>query len=286
MKMILVLPFIIGSMLYACKPTDTNKPEDPNNMIDTSQAPVKIMIPNATCYAYVSGRDTFRLKVEKFENVTTGTLSYLFSEKDQSKGHLDGKMYGDTLRAIYTYYAEGTVSKREVAFLVTDDMALEGYGSLKEENGIMRFTSPGDIKFGDGLKLQKTDCTQFANEKIKLMTAAQQGLSGMWELNYLSGTSVAIEKLYPGKRPMLKFASQIPTDFNGHTGCNSLHGKCVVQASKITFAEPMAMTKMACQGNGEAAYVDMLKRVNRYDIEKNVLHLRIDDLEVMRFIKK
>jgi heat shock protein HslJ len=68
--------------------------------------------------------------------------------------------------------------------------------------------------------------------------------------------------LYPGKKPQLVFTSSAPDEFSGNTGCNSIHGKFKTNDTEIKYDEPIAMTKMFCKGDGEQAFMNMLKKVN------------------------
>jgi heat shock protein HslJ len=44
---------------------------------------------------------------------------------------------------------------------------------------------------------------------------------------------------------------------------------------------------MACPGNGEKTFTEMLQKVNRYALsDDNTLNFLIDDVAVMRFVRK
>ena len=104
------------------------------------------------------GKDTFLLHLKRIENVASGDLSYLFHEKDKQTGSFEGQLMGDTLVAEYIFRSEGSTSSRQIAFLVSDDMAVEGYGELEEKNGKMFFKDIKSIQFGSGLRLNKVTC--------------------------------------------------------------------------------------------------------------------------------
>lgn len=124
----------------------------------TNTDEMKVMIPAQTCYTGYLMKDTILLKVERFPNVVTGVLEYRFYEKDRSKGELDGKIYGDTLVANYTFSSEGKKSIRQVAFLLKNDLAIEGLGEMEDRNGKMIFKNLNEIKFDGILTLHKTNC--------------------------------------------------------------------------------------------------------------------------------
>lgn len=117
-----------------------------------------IMIAESICYTAVVGKDTMNLKVEKFPNVVTGNLSYNFYEKDDNLGTFDGTLNGDTLIANYAFMSEGKSSVRQVAFLISDSTATEGFGPMEEKDGTMIFKARNTISFKDGIKYLKTDC--------------------------------------------------------------------------------------------------------------------------------
>ena len=110
-------------------------------------------------------------------------------------------------------------------------------------------------------------------------------LGGRWELNYISGPRIAFNGLYPGKKPELLF--EVPEKkFTGNSSCNSLSGKLVADDSSINFNEPMITTKMACPGEGEAVFFEMLKKVNKYTVtEDTTLNFMMGDIAIMRFKK-
>lgn len=111
-------------------------------------------------------------------------------------------------------------------------------------------------------------------------------LGGDWELDYISGRRIAFNGLYPERKPHLKF--DIPkNELHGNTSCNGFSSKLTIDGNKISIAEPMAMTMMACPGEGEKAFLDMLKKVNKYDVTGDTtLTFIMDDIAVMRFHKK
>lgn len=119
---------------------------------------VKVMIPKSACYIWVKGKDTIRLKTEVFPNVVTGNLSYKFSEKDASNGEIDGKLSGDTLLADYRFMSEGKQSVKQVAFLIKDSTATEGYGPMEEKEGKMVLKNISEVDFTKGTKLSKVTC--------------------------------------------------------------------------------------------------------------------------------
>ena len=82
-------------------------------------------------------------------------------------------------------------------------------------------------------------------------------LTGTWELNYITGTRIAFDGLYPNKKPTLKLDASAKT-VSGNTSCNSFNGPLKVDGNKISFTDPMAMTRMMCPGEGENTFLETL----------------------------
>lgn len=145
--------------------------KSPQQQLPGNDEVAKIMIPQSGCYASLTGSDSIWLKVEVFPNVVTGVLNYNISGKDKNAGTFDGKLYGDTLVADYSFYSEGRLSVRQVAFLIKDSSVVEGYGDIQEQNGKFVFNNVSTIDFSKGLRLQKISCVdhdeQFRVEAVK-----------------------------------------------------------------------------------------------------------------------
>jgi len=110
-------------------------------------------------------------------------------------------------------------------------------------------------------------------------------LGGTWELDYVSGPRIAFNGLYPGKKPVLAFDIQ-EKRVTGNSSCNSFSGKLIADDSSINFNEPLLMTKMACPGEGEAIFLETIKKVNKYTITGDTtLNFLMGDIAIMRFHK-
>lgn len=121
--------------------------------------------------------------------------------------------------------------------------------------------------------------------KLNGISMETDKLSGTWELNYLSGLKIAFEGLYPDKKPTLAFNFSAK-EVGGNTSCNGFSSKYTINGNNINIAEPFAKTMMFCEGGGEQAFLNMLKKVNKYSISDNTLTFLIDDVAMMRFAKK
>lgn len=111
-------------------------------------------------------------------------------------------------------------------------------------------------------------------------------LDGAWELNYIDGSRIAFDGLYPDKKPIIKIDINNKT-VSGNTGCNNFNGPLKVDGNKINFADPMAMTRMMCQGDGETVFIQTLQKINTWSVsDGNTLNLIVGDIAMMRFSKK
>ena len=121
--------------------------------------------------------------------------------------------------------------------------------------------------------------------KLKAVTPESATLNGTWKLNYISGSRIAFDGLYPDKKPQITF-SLTAKELGGNTSCNGFSSKIIIDGNKINIAEPFAKTMIFCEGGGESTFLNMLKKVNRFTVtDGNTLTFIIDDVAVMRFIK-
>lgn len=75
---------------------------------------------------------------------------------------------------------------------------------------------------------------------------------------------------------------------NGTTSFNNFAGTFKAAGNKISFTDPMAVTRMAClYGNGETVFLEKLKKVSTWSVTNgNILNFLMGDIGVMRFAKK
>ncbi|MBC7850528.1 MAG: META domain-containing protein [Chitinophagaceae bacterium] len=110
-------------------------------------------------------------------------------------------------------------------------------------------------------------------------------LQGNWRLTYLTGAPATIDQLFPAKIPEMQF-DVIAKTISGNSGCNTFSGKLVVEGNRISFADPMIMTKMFCQGEGEPTFLRNLQKVERYLITNDTaLQFLSGEVAIMRFSK-
>jgi heat shock protein HslJ len=127
-----------------------------------------------------------------------------------------------------------------------------------------------------------------STKKAENSKADHSALAGTWELTSINESSASFETLYARKKPFMTI-DLIKQSINGNTSCNSFNGSIKLEGNQISFPEPIAMTRMACMdGNGETVFLDALRKVTNFSIDKNgnTLHLTAQDVELMRLIKK
>lgn len=134
-----------------------------------------------------------------------------------------------------------------------------------------------------------TSCSGFRHqqkEPEKKTAVSSASLQGIWVLDYVLADA-DMPALYPDRKPEL-LLPVAGGDFQGSSGCNQISGKLIVEGRKMTFADPVALTRMMCPGGGEKAFLDALKRVNTYALSTKGDELTCiqGDIVVMRFLKK
>lgn len=123
-----------------------------------------------------------------------------------------------------------------------------------------------------------------ACKTVKTDSNTENNLDGNWQLNYISGSRIAFDGLYPNKKPEITFDTKTNT-VRGNSSCNSFGSKYTIDNKTIHFETPFG-TKMACPGQGEQSFYTMLQKVNRYTISEGKLLFFKDDIVMMRFEKK
>lgn len=131
---------------------------------------------------------------------------------------------------------------------------------------------------GNELSLNKARMAPLA--RFRAVVDLSANLDGTWELTYISGPRIAFEGLYPGRKPTISFNSS-EKRVNGHTSCNNYNAPFSIDANNISFGD-IASTKMACEGAGEATFLNTLSKITSWKIENGQLSLVAGDVELMR----
>lgn len=138
---------------------------------------------------------------------------------------------------------------------------------------------------GDTLSLNKARMAPLARFIEVTNSVNSHALNGTWEVNYISGARIALNGLYPNKKPTIIF--DLPsTKANGNSSCNNYDLNFTIDdGQKIKFGMPTS-TEMACEGNGEATFFKTLETITHYSVSDNTLNLIMGDIAVMRLKKK
>ena len=110
-------------------------------------------------------------------------------------------------------------------------------------------------------------------------------LAGSWELTYITGPRIAFEGLYPETKPTIEFDLD-EKRVNGVNSCNSYGGELNISKGNSIKFEKLFTTMMACEGSGEAVYMETLKKIKTFKVDENTLSFFMDNIEMMRFVKK
>ncbi|MBE8727818.1 META domain-containing protein [Flavobacterium hungaricum] len=126
----------------------------------------------------------------------------------------------------------------------------------------------------------------FASCKTSQETKSSGNLYGTtWELEYISGPRIAFEGLYPNKKPQITF-DQKEKQVYGNNGCNGYRAPYTLNENLLTFGEPGPATMMFCEGGGEEQFLQQMKKITSYEIDKDgKLNLIQGDVPMMRFKK-
>ena len=110
-------------------------------------------------------------------------------------------------------------------------------------------------------------------------------LKAKWALQSLTGQSSDLGSIFGQKIPFLNFDTDAMR-VAGNSGCNNFNGPFSVEAGgKISFGN-LAMTKMACPGNGESLFTSALNKVTNFKIDNNVLTLLEGKNKLMEFVRE
>lgn len=130
--------------------------------------------------------------------------------------------------------------------------------------------------------------TLTACNATKNTTNSSNSLQGDWVLTYISGPRIAFEGLYPNEKPTISFDVASKKVF-GKNSCNNYSGMLNIDGNKISFKESkMAVTMMACPGNGDGVFMDMLEKVDSYAVSEDGKELIMtgNGVRLLRFEKK
>ena len=103
-----------------------------------------------------------------------------------------------------------------------------------------------------------------------------------WELSTLDGKAPNMSEFRTGM-PFLIFAGK--GKLSGSTSCNNMAGNYQLKKACLKL-DPGAITRMACQGNGETLFLDALKKVEMMKLDGDKLILLDGTKEIMTLLPK
>lgn len=210
-----------------------------------------------------------------------GKMPYLELRKEDKRYSASGGCNG--IGGTYEWTKNGGVkfSRGMSTMMACPDMTAErGLNNMFEKADRYRLENDTLIfSQGNGAAIAKF---KLAGEEVSADTAA---LQGTWELNYIQDPNgKRFDELYAERKPTITFDAGLGNVF-GNSSCNNFSGKVTVKEQTIQFS-PLAMTKMACQGDGESVFMGALGKVDTFDVQENTLTFIAGDTAVMRFQRK
>ncbi|NDW18219.1 META domain-containing protein [Dysgonomonas sp. 216] len=117
--------------------------------------------------------------------------------------------------------------------------------------------------------------------KAKPLTVAD--LAGVWKLMSMQGASSNIA--FGDKLPTIEFDA-LDSKVFGTAGCNRYNAPFTLKDGMLTVSVPVS-TRMACPNmEGEAKFLKLIATPASIEVEDNMLTLRNDGAELLRFIKE
>lgn len=112
-------------------------------------------------------------------------------------------------------------------------------------------------------------------------------LEGTWTLEYMTPVDGKdVKQLYKIQMPYLTFVDEVKVA--GNNGCNNIAGSYNAEGEVIHFdTENFKSTRMFCENVNEEAFLDILKTINRFQINDDgkTLVLLTSDIFSMSFKK-
>ncbi|WP_126972669.1 hypothetical protein [Gynurincola endophyticus] len=149
-KVIAVLATI--ATLYACGNAENGKSDATKA---TEETPGTSTMKQEATYKYDANGDKVMLHLILDGTKASGHLTYEISGKDKNDGTFEGVIRDSLLIADYTFRSEGTLSYRQVAFKISGNTAIEGYGEIEQKDGKIIFVDASKLSFDHNMVLQQ-----------------------------------------------------------------------------------------------------------------------------------
>lgn len=152
----LLFSIAFALMLIGCK---KEIPKTPKPTVPIAEETVpESDEPKTECYLYNEKGSVISLQLSYNENGISGIMTYALKEKDHNFGTIDGKIENGIYIGDYKFLSEGVESTRQVAFLLKDRKAIEGYGEMTADG--TKFKNVAKLKFDSTMPLTKTECAK------------------------------------------------------------------------------------------------------------------------------
>jgi heat shock protein HslJ len=122
-------------------------------------------------------------------------------------------------------------------------------------------------------------CSCKSSEKMPILSELSKT---SWSIASLMGQD-ASQTMFPQGLPSISFLDA--GKLAGYTGCNNFSGNFSLEGESITL-NPGAITRKACEGNGERDFITALESVNILKAGKNQLTLLDGTTQIMKLIPK
>lgn len=112
------------------------------------------------CYLSIFKNDTSSLKINSYNGLVYGKLTYKRYEKDSNTGILNGTIHDSLIIADYTFQSEGISSVREVVFKISGNNLIEGQGDIiiNRNGDSAKFKNIAHLKFQEDQVFVKKNC--------------------------------------------------------------------------------------------------------------------------------
>ena len=110
------------------------------------------------CYGYTQDGSTITFQVTRVDPMVQGTLIYNWAEKDRHSGSFSGSIDDNIILGTYTFISEGVESTRQVAFKISGDQLIEGFGEVTSSGKMVAFKNASALNFDGSVTLTKDQC--------------------------------------------------------------------------------------------------------------------------------
>ena len=156
MRILSILVIFCAACNEAAQPQESAVHANATDTTTTASTPIIL----AGCYQMTLKKDSAILDLNIQDTTVSGKLNYIFFEKDQNRGTINGVLRNDVIYADYTFESEGKTSVREVIFKISGDTLIPAYGELTLRDNKIIFANKQDLQFNDLHPFIKVACPQ------------------------------------------------------------------------------------------------------------------------------